>query len=264
MEKFKNDAEIREHIRVNFRSFCNQFGEPTLKGARTPENGYRVSCKKSTPYYNGVSDCPPFLILKAINKKLGISVKAVVQYRMPSYSANPINERSARHFSVRWLIKQKTVGSGYENADVGDKTLDDLLENVERILGSKAYVVPSEFCDEDFVINETFVTNCAQISTVCVKSIVSLNRRTVILEAPSKPDKEPFFLCGGIGHQGASFSIITNGETFYPITRVTNSTKKVKLRSNFPKVTLDSTKFNQVDKRMIQTAIRIYVEETFK
>ncbi len=98
------------------------------------------------------------------------------------------------------------------------------------------------------------------IKTARVVRIVSIDGY-VIVDSINIPDKECWYLMECTGHEGASFNIITNGDVFYPITRVTASVKKIKMALDSGKKTVDLTKTGDFDRSLILEAIHTWISD---
>lgn len=111
----------------------------------------------------------------------------------------------------------------------------------------------------------TDVWQCSnQIAALYILAVVSLQNSVYVDlrgTAVAEPGARPWFLFDCRGHSGATFNIISDGEVFYPVTRITKSTRVVKLVRSTGKATVNLALVNQVDKRLINTAIEHWVEK---
>ena len=187
-----------------------------------------------------------------------------------------------------FIVKKQTKGSGYitlhrfkfdraSRADrVGKRFFDDYDKLVGR-LEETGFPDAFEFLSETHVSRtmrgKTFITATNQIKSTMVISLVTIdegfNTVNIAQNRIQEPNIKCWFLMECIGYQQATFNIITDGDCFYPITRVhannlarsMNRTIggvqiRTKIRRTIDRKTVNVDEINTVDQELLKMAIR--------
>ncbi len=205
----------------------------------------------------------------ATNKIKGVNVTAVV------------SGGSNRH--IVGTIKVRTTGSGYaiinrffhhdwQPVDPAaiEKTVTIACDLLDRpLLDVVTMPPPFEFQKTQIEMEDgeqwnrgkirRAVINC-QIRTVSIMKIVSVDRGGALSDEISLPDTICWYLMDCTSPSGATFNVITDGEVFYPTTRITTADKKARLSTHSGKQSVDLQKMGPSDKDAINAVIVDWIE----
>ncbi len=202
--------------------------------------------------------------ITAMNKEKGISIVACVN-KVPGF------QQVLTHFT----LKARTYGSGYRNlhsttiySTTQQTEIDGFVQKAVNAFESKnAKLLPSQwnFNDQKYVIQQkklgTRVVLQSEMKEAEVMKIVAIDANAIVSDVHiHEPDNKCWYLLDCVGHAGATFNIISDGEVFYPVSRVLASTKTIRLTSYINKKTVDFKLMSAVDKELVLKAIDEWVQ----
>jgi hypothetical protein len=174
---------------------------------------------------------------------------------------------------TRWVIFDEFSNPRYRKApNVYEAGLEKFRRRAKSVLyrptGAEFLPKPWKFHEARFqTITQqwhsgttvAYKTEMRYVRVMCVVRIMpdqSLSRDGVM-----EPGADCWFLLDASGVTGATFNIVSDGEVFYPVTRITNDDwKKAKITRSSGKRTVDVGNMGQADKELMQEAIRMWVD----
>lgn len=159
---------------------------------------------------------------------------------------------------------------GYEyngNIDIQRKDLVDALTTYMSIKPPKIEkrkpvtleTLPKPFKFKPTINYKKVVYFIAAIQEVNVVSMVTIESDGKISDKHlSNPNENIWYHLNCVGLQGATFDLISDGEVFYPIVRYGNKRVTTVLT---PKASVNLEHASELDKQMIQLAIKKYMEK---
>lgn len=178
------------------------------------------------------------------------------------------------------MVKLRTRGSGYRTMHRSRLlTLADVSEVVRRGVEALSYVPldpavlppPWTFSPDRYEVAATrtgwfgrkggpAVKVNSVISLAEVIKVVTVGVDGVLSDVGiENPEQECWYLMDCEGHSEATFNIITDGEVFYPTTRVTQGTRTIRFSDGSKKKTVDLRRAGIADKELINRAIEEWV-----
>lgn len=203
--------------------------------------------------------------LHAFNKAKGVSVL--------------VSQNRTYHGGVtRAVVKLRTRGSGYRNLLRIRVTLDTQVDDVYETACEGLNYVPAEvgelpppwvFSDQKYRVTKrtgwygrksiAWVEFNSVIAGLEVLKVMTIGRDHVLVDTIGAPDQDCWYLFDCVGHTSATFNIISDGEVFYPVTRVTESTRTIRLAETSGKENVDLRKASIADKELVVAAIEAWV-----
>jgi len=184
--------------------------------------------------------------------------------------------------SYDFIVKKRSKGSGYvelhRNKHITDSAgVTAFFATYDHIVGSietTGYPKPYTFVEEIQAVltrEGTRFENCAQIRSVMAVSLVTINKGYTTVDILGSNLHEPnvkcWFLLDCSGYRGASFNIISDGEVFYPVSRVSftmqggvHPVQRVKIKTDVGRSTVNPAEINKADQRLILLAIKDWVD----
>lgn len=179
------------------------------------------------------------------------------------------------------VVKKRSTGSGYVElhrekhiTDIDGVAVffgfyDHLVGNIERT----GYPKPFTFAEEIKMVTTSEGTRfeaCAQIRSVRAVSLVTINKGYTTVDILGnnlhEPNAKCWFLLCCIGHRGATFNIISDGEVFYPVSRVAftmngavHPVQRVKIKTSVGRQSVNPMEISKADQRLILLAIKDWV-----
>jgi hypothetical protein len=107
-----------------------------------------------------------------------------------------------------------------------------------------------------------YMTQLAQARVVCLVRV--LPNHKITRDDAAMPGADCWFLLDCNGHTGATYNIISDGEVFYPVRRISSekSWEKACLARSSGKGSVELTSMGTIDKELVQEAIKVWVDAT--
>ncbi len=158
-------------------------------------------------------------------------------------------------------IKLRTTGSGYRlyrrahlaNVDKAFQEIVDVLNGDRR----KCLRPGWAFSYERYTLDGVRVHANLTIAYAKVMKFVTIGDDGRIIE-DIYTDNDCWYLLDCASHLGATFNIISDGEVFYPVSRITDSTKVVKIMGSAGKASVDLRRASTLDQELVNKAIELY------
>jgi hypothetical protein len=149
------------------------------------------------------------------------------------------------------------------------KTLHEMVEYTDTV--QEPVIISKATLPEPFLFTgmaamitdryEKYITLGHQIHRCRVTNVVGLNNDGTItndIEVVAKPGEQVWFHLDCASSSGATFDIISDGESFYPVKRYGKQRVTTEMK---PKSTIDLENMTDIDKTLINLAIAFYFEE---
>jgi hypothetical protein len=236
---------------------------------------YRKACalrsfKTTIDRYLEFQDGAAIHKFTAANRDKGVSLIAHL-IDMPS----PTTSWLPAHITVRIRTRGTAYRTLWDDVANDDTAIDMVLAKAKEALNYKPMdptllPEPWRFNEQTFEIiqskrvNQTRVRVHSQIAIAEVLKVVVVGYDGVLSDDNiANPNMDCWYLVDCVGHMGATFNIITDGEVFYPTNRVTSSTQTVRIVQSGPnKQTVDLKDVGPLDKDLINKAINEWVQQT--
>jgi hypothetical protein len=177
-------------------------------------------------------------------------------------------------------VKVRTHGAAYRNlASVTLWHAEQVNETIQKCLEAASYTPkdpgklpePYTFSDATFTVeHRSGWYNGPKLPTLRVRGVFGSIRVMGVaaigedwkldFAGITEPDQECWYVLDCTGHSGATFNVITDGEVFYPITRITQNKPSARIATTSGKATVDLQDASAIDKEMVNKAIEVWTE----